>query len=66
MAIQHSGYLTDNSPPFTIASEFIKQWNDLFVWPQLSTPTAETFFSDMEKDHGREFPDKRCMARLVD
>ena len=56
MAIQHSGYLTDNSPPSTIASDLIKQWNDLFVWPQLSTSTAETFFSDMERDHGSEFP----------
>jgi hypothetical protein len=56
MAIQHSGYLTDNSPPSTIASDLIKKWNDLFIWPQLSTATAETFFSDMEKDHGREFP----------
>jgi alpha-mannosidase len=56
MAIQHSGYLTDNSPPSTIASDLIKQWNNLFIWPQLSTSTAETFFSDMEKDHGSEFP----------
>jgi alpha-mannosidase len=56
MAIQHSGYLTDNSPPSTIASDLIKQWNDLFVWPQLSTSTAETFFRDMEKDHSSEFP----------
>jgi alpha-mannosidase len=56
MAIQHSGYLTDNSPPSTIASDLIKKWNELFVWPQLSTSSAETFFSDMEKDHGRVFP----------
>ena len=56
MAIQHSGYLTDNSPPSTIASDLIKQWNDLFVWPQLSTSTAETFFRDMEKDHSSQFP----------
>jgi alpha-mannosidase len=56
MAIQHSGYLTDNSPPSTIASDLIKQWNDMFVWPQLSTATAETFFKDMEKDHSSEFP----------
>jgi hypothetical protein len=56
MAIQHSGYLTDNSPPSTIASDLITKWNDLFVWPQLSTSTAETFFTDMEKDHGSEFP----------
>jgi alpha-mannosidase len=56
MAIQHSGYLTDNSPPSTIASDLIKQWNDLFVWPQLSTSTTETFFRDMENEHGSEFP----------
>ncbi|TFG88783.1 MAG: glycosyl hydrolase family 38 [Candidatus Atribacteria bacterium] len=56
MAIQHSGYLKDNSPPSTIASDLIKQWNDLFVWPQLSTSTAETFFRDMEKDHSSQFP----------
>jgi len=56
MAIQHSGYLTDNSPPSTISSDLIKQWNELFVWPKLSTSLAETFFSDMEKDHGSEFP----------
>jgi hypothetical protein len=56
MAIQHSGYLTDNSPPSTIASELIKQWNELFVWPQLSTSTVETFFSDMERDHSKDFP----------
>ena len=56
MAIQHSGYLTDNSPPSTIASDLIKQWNELFLWPQLSTSTTESFFTDMERDHGSEFP----------
>ena len=56
MAIQHSGYLTDNSPPSTIASDLIKKWNELFVWPQLSTSTVETFFSDMERDHSKDFP----------
>jgi alpha-mannosidase len=55
MAIQHSGYLTDNSPPSTIACDLIRQWNDLFVWPKLTTSTAESFFSDMEHDHGTEF-----------
>ncbi len=55
MAIQHSGYLTDNSPPSTIASDLIKQWNEMFEWPQLSTSTAETFFRDMEKAHSSQF-----------
>jgi hypothetical protein len=56
MAIQHSGYLTDNSPPSTIASDLIKKWNEMFVWPKLSTSTAETFFHDMERDHSAQFP----------
>lgn len=56
MAIQHSGYLTDNSPPSTIASDLVKRWNELFVWPKISTSTAEAFFEGMERDHGRDFP----------
>lgn len=56
MAIQHSGYLTDNSPPSSIASDLIKEWNETFVWPQLSTSTAESFFAGMERSHSSEFP----------
>jgi len=56
MAIQHSGYLTDNSPPSTIASDLIMQWNEMFAWPQLSTSIAETFFRDMDKEHAADFP----------
>jgi hypothetical protein len=56
MAIQHSGYMTDNSPPSTIASDLIKQWNDTFEWPKITTATNETFFLNMEKNHSGEFP----------
>jgi hypothetical protein len=56
MAIQHSGYLTDNSPPSTSMSKMILQWNDIFEWPKLTTSTAESFFSQMEAGHGSEFP----------
>ncbi len=56
MAIQHSGYMTDNSPPSTIASDLIKQWNETFEWPQLATATTESFFINMEKNHRTEFP----------
>lgn len=55
MAIQHSGYLTDNSPPSTIASDLIKKWNELYVWPKLTTSTTEEFFASIEKAHGGEF-----------
>ncbi len=56
MAIQHSGYLTDNSPPSTSMSEMIVRWNEIFEWPRITTSTAESFFAAMEKDHGAEFP----------
>jgi len=56
MAIQHSGYLTDNSPPSTSMSDMITRWNGIFEWPQLTTSTAGSFFSAMEHDHGSEFP----------
>ncbi len=56
IAIQHSGYLTDNSPPSTLASDLIVKWNELFEWPKISTSTAESFFRNMERDHGNEFP----------
>lgn len=55
IAIQHSGYLTDNSPPSTIASELVRKWNEIFEWPQLTTSLAETFFKNMERDHGTQF-----------
>jgi hypothetical protein len=56
MAIQHSGYLTDNSPPSTSMSEMILKWNEIFEWPKLTTSTAESFFTHMEAEHGYEFP----------
>ena len=56
MAIQHSGYLTDNSPPSTFMSEMILKWNEVFEWPKLTTSTAGSFFKAMEEEHGSEFP----------
>ena len=56
MAIQLSGYLTDNSPPSTLASEMIRKWDEVFEWPKISTSTAESFFRKMENEHGKEFP----------
>lgn len=55
ISIQHSGYLTDNAPPSTLASDMIKQWNEKFSWPKLKTATATEFFEEMEENHGDEF-----------
>ena len=56
MAIQLSGYLTDNSPPSTLASEMIRKWDEVFEWPKISTSTAGSFFRKMENEHSSEFP----------
>lgn len=56
IAIQHSGYLTDNSPPSTTASDIIKEWNKIYEWPQLRTSTATSFFEIMEARYAESFP----------
>jgi alpha-mannosidase len=56
MSIQHSGYLTDNSPPSTFASDLIAQWNNIFEWPQLTTSTLEGFFREMQQKYAASFP----------
>jgi len=56
MAIQLSGYLTDNSPPSTLPSQMIRKWDDVFEWPKISNSTTESFFRKMEKEHSGEFP----------
>ena len=55
ISIQHSGDLTDNAPPSTLASEMIKQWNEKYTWPKLKTATATEFFEEMEEKYGNDF-----------
>lgn len=56
VSIQHSGYLTDNAPPSTLACEMIMKWNEKYSWPKLRTASATEFFEEMEKKHGSTFP----------
>lgn len=55
ISIQHSGYLTDNAPPSTLASDMIRKWNEKYRWPRLKSATATEFFEEMEANHGDEF-----------
>ncbi len=55
ISIQHSGYLTDNAPPSTLASDIIKQWNEKYAWPKLKTATATEFFEEMEAKYSDDF-----------
>lgn len=55
ISLQHSGFITDNSPPSTLASEIIKQWNEKYEWPKLRTASATEFFEEMEAQYGDSF-----------
>jgi hypothetical protein len=55
ISLQHSGFVTDNSPPSTFMSEAIRKWNEKYEWPKLRTATATQFFEEMELRHGKEF-----------
>jgi hypothetical protein len=54
VAIQHSGFLTDNSPPSIKASIMIKKWNEKYEWPKISTSVVSDFFKEIEKKYGDE------------
>lgn len=55
IAIQHSGFQTDNSPPSTAACELIRQWNLKYTWPRLQTAIVRSFFEEMDSLYGNEF-----------
>ncbi|MBE9510517.1 MAG: glycosyl hydrolase family 38 [Bacteroidetes bacterium] len=55
-AIQYSGYLTDNSPPSTLASDMIKKWNEVYEWPKLRTAVVSEFFKEIEEKYADDLP----------
>ena len=55
IAIQHSGFITDNSPPSTTTSDLIKLWNEKYEFPKLRTAIVSSFFEEMESKYGSEF-----------
>lgn len=54
--IQHSGYLTDNSPPSIRSTEMIHKWNEKYEWPKLRFSIARDFFEEIEEKHANELP----------
>lgn len=51
LAIQHSGYLTDNAPPSTRSCEMLRRWNEKYEWPKLRTAVASEFFKSVETEY---------------
>ena len=54
LALQYSGYVTDNSPPAITPCKVIREWNDRYIWPKLRSATASEFMRYIEKNHGTE------------
>lgn len=56
IAVQYSGYLTDNSPPSMRECDLIRAWNDRYAWPKLRSATSHEFLERIDREHGGELP----------
>jgi alpha-mannosidase len=56
IAVQFSGYLTDNSPPSTGACDIVKNWNEQYESPKLRLATASEFLEYVEKNYSASLP----------
>jgi hypothetical protein len=56
VAIQFSGYYTDNSPPSTAAGERVRLWNEKYEYPKLRLSVVSEFFEYVEKNYGNKLP----------
>jgi hypothetical protein len=56
VAVQHSGYPTDNSPPSTASCELVRKWNERFVWPHLRCAVAREFPEYVKNEHAAGLP----------
>lgn len=52
IAVQYSGYFTDNSPPSTKPCDLIRSWNEMYEWPKLRSATAQEFLDFIKENHG--------------
>jgi hypothetical protein len=56
VAVQHSGYHIDNSPPSTASSGLVAAWNKKYAWPKLRCAVAREFPEWVEKTHAKDIP----------
>jgi len=56
ISLQHSGYVTDNSPPSMFACELAEAWNEKYEWPKLRIATAGEFMQYVEGSHAADLP----------
>ncbi len=58
-AIQFSGYVTDNSPPSTLACDIVKEWNEKYEWPKLKLTLASEFMRFVNTHKANQLPVKQ-------
>ena len=56
VAVQHSGYPTDNSPPSLASSVLVQEWNERFVWPRLRCAVTSDLPRQVEREHPEGLP----------
>ena len=56
IALQFSGYVTDNSPPSAKVCDIIRDWNEKYEWPKLKSALASEFMVYLDEKHGEELP----------
>lgn len=60
IAVQYSGYFTDNSPPSTKPCDLIHKWNETYEWPKLRSATAREFMDFIKENHGDDLAELRA------
>lgn len=60
VAVQYSGYFTDNAPPSTSGCDMIRRWNEKYAWPKLRSAIAREFPAFIEKKQGENLPVHRA------
>jgi hypothetical protein len=56
IAVQHSGYHIDNSPPSSAASQLVRDWNKKYAWPHLRCALAREFPQWVAEHQAKEIP----------
>lgn len=56
IAVQYSGYFTDNAPPSTAACQLVKEWNEKYETPKLKLSVVSEFFEYVEKNYASSLP----------
>ncbi len=56
VAVQYSGYFTDNSPPSTAGCRVVEAWNKKYLWPHLRNATDGEFPRYVENNHSQSLP----------